>query len=67
MEEQQFAFSITQDGIDLLADILVAAHQYSGVEAGSRDLTEEEQETVIALSGALLVEILRQSEEAEEE
>lgn len=67
MEEQQLAFNITPDGIDLLADILVAAHQCSGIEPGSRELSEDEQEQLISLAGAILVEVLRQAEEADEE
>lgn len=67
MEEQQLAFDTTPEGLELLADILVAAHVASGVEIGSRDLSEAEQDQIVALAGAILIEVLRLSEEDYEE
>lgn len=67
MEEQQLAFNITDDGIDLLADILVAAHQLIGIEADEQGLSEDVQEQITTLAGAILIQVLRQAAEVDAE
>lgn len=70
MEDQQLSFNTTPESLDLLADILIAAHLAilgQHPEHVDRELSVDEQDQIVTVAGSILVEILRLSEEAEDE
>lgn len=64
MEEQQAGFTVTEDGIELLAEILDFASRAVAPdkdwEGGAVELAQDQQDTILLTAGAVLVEILQQ-------
>lgn len=70
MEEQQAGFNVSEEGVELLAQILDFASQTLAPdhdwESGPADLSDDQQDLVLRIAGGVLVEILRQTAGMEE-